>query len=159
MLRLIWACPPAGKHVERVGIFVAAFLVFYFSAVAVASRSYWVGMFWSEYLDEIPRFDLIQGPQEFMAKYTLSTKQRIAYKNGIEYITAHSITPSTLKFCPFDEHKFGVLKPGFVGEGHPAMDVCVDMQNVYGAMIRRNFTVVFSEDKVSLVLQEDGSVF
>jgi len=144
---------------KRAAIFVAAFLVFYFSAVAVASRNYWAGMFWSLYLHGIPRYDLIQGPQEFMEKYTLRKKQRVAYKNAIEFIKARSITPSTLKFCPFDEHKFGVVSAGFVGEGHPSMEVCVDMQNVYGAMIRRDFIVVFSEDKVSLVLQEDGNVW
>jgi hypothetical protein len=69
-------------------------------------------------------------------------KTRAQYKAATEFIKERSLTPSTAKFCPFAEAKFGILS----ATGQDAMEAWVDMQNAFGAMIRSHFTAVFRKD-------------
>jgi hypothetical protein len=123
------------QTVKRVIIAAAAASVLYFSAVALVYRNYWVGLFWGTYLSWIPIYDIVKGPQQSM-------KTRAQYKAATEFIKERSLTPSTAKFCPFAEAKFGILS----ATGQDAMEAWVDMQNAFGAMIRSHFTAVFRKD-------------
>ena len=141
------------QTLKRAGIAILVGMMLYFSAVALMYRTYWGGLFWSTYLSWIPAYDIVKGPQQ-------SLETRAQYKAATEFIRERSLTPSTAKFCPFAEAKFGTQNV----TGRKVMVAWVDMQNSFGAMIRGRFMAVFEKDNprsVELIQWsgEDGKVW
>lgn len=132
-------------------IAIASAAALYLGGSTLAHRNYWAGLFWGEYLEWLPAYDIIDGPRQ-------SFENRLQYRVAVKFIQPRLLTPSTASFPSFSECRFGVLAE------QRAMVCYVDSQNGFGAIIRARFQAVFmlgGNTKLSYIrwLDEDRTVW